>query len=77
MTSKLDDRFAERHPERSSRSVIRNGHRVASSKKWSSGTVIAKRHPSKKVNVFAVFFLKIICIKSLKCAIFAAQKASI
>jgi hypothetical protein len=32
MTSKLDDRFAERHPERSSRSVI---HEV----------VIAQRHP--------------------------------
>jgi hypothetical protein len=36
MTSKLDDRFAERHPERSSRSVIqevviRDGHREASS----------------------------------------------
>jgi hypothetical protein len=33
MTSKLDDRFAERHPERSSRSVI---HEV----------VIAQRHPA-------------------------------
>jgi hypothetical protein len=34
--------IAQRHPERSSRSVIRNGHRAAS-----SGTVIAQRHPER------------------------------
>jgi len=40
MTNKFDDRFADRHPERSSRSVIRNGHHAVS-----SGTVITQCHP--------------------------------
>jgi hypothetical protein len=68
MTSKLDDRFAERHHEVSSGTVIaqrhpRSGHHEVSSAKRSSRSVIreaviTKCHPSKKVNVSPVFFQK-------------------
>jgi hypothetical protein len=50
-----------------SRSVIRNGHHEVSSRSVIREAVIGS----------AVFFPKIICIKSLKCGIFAAQTASI